>query len=369
MRLINFMHFLFAFSISSGIFGQFANNNSFTVTGKILNRNTGIVVLYYTHPEIGNYVDSATLKNGEFKFSGKVNRVSDAHLWTDTSNHNFSDSSVVRFLLEPGNIFITYNKGNAIITGSKSQGEKENFNKEKSALHILKNQQQEELIDLAYIRQHKNSYLSGFLLSSYKRKLPMDTLQMYYNLLSNEVKASSEGKKVIEYIYPLTDDVGFRNKNPIHGSEYNKRLNEIKSVYDLSLIDTAGNKVSLKTFKGRYLLIDFWASWCQPCITNFPFMEELEKEYKSDSIEFISVSLDTDNNRWEEAIKKHQLIGWQLSDLHGFDGMLPVYCKVSNDIPQYVLIDKEGKIINHDTPQPMNPELKILIDKLFKKGI
>ncbi len=368
MCLTNFVNLSFALLITNIVFSQSANSNKFTVTGKIFDRDTGFVVLYYTDPEIGNYIDSATLKNGEFKFAGKVNRVSDAHLWTDTTNHNFSDSSVVRFLLEPGNIFLTYSKGNATITGSKSQLEKENFNKEKSALHILKNQQQEESIDLAYIRQHKNSYLSGFLLSSYKRKLPIDTLQMYYNLLSNEVKASSEGKKVIEYIYPLTDDVGFRNKNPIHGSEYNKRLNEIKSVYDLSLIDTAGNKVSLKTFKGRYLLIDFWASWCKPCIQNFPFMEKLIEKYKSNPIQFIAVSLDTNSDTWKNAIKKHHLQGWQLSDLYGFDGILPVYCKVVTSIPRYILIGKDGNIMNYDTPQPMDPELKILIDKLFKKG-
>ena len=265
-------------------------------------------------------------------------------------------------------IFITYNKSDATIVGSKSQAEKESFDKEKYKLHIFKNQQQEESIDLAYIRGHKNSYLSGFLLSSYKRRLPIDTLEVYYSFLSNDVKASSEGKKIIEYIYSLTDDVAFRNKNPIHGFEYNKRLNEIKSIYGLSLLDTSGNIVSLKSFKGRYLLIDFWASWCQPCIENFPSMEKLMKEYKSDSIQFIAVSLDKDRHRWENAIKKYGLYGWQLSDLRGFDGILPVYCKVVTSIPRYVLIDKHGKIINYDTPQPMNPELKILIDKLLKKG-
>ena len=80
------------------------------------------------------------------------------------------------------------------------------------------------------------------------------------------------------------------------------------------------------------------------------------------------MSLDTDSTRWKEAIKKYNLHGIHLSDLKGFRGILPVYCKVVTSIPRYVLINKEGKIINADAPQSMNPELKIVIDGLLKKS-
>lgn len=108
--------------------------------------------------------------------------------------------------------------------------------------------------------------------------------------MSDNVKNSSEGFKVIDYLYPLTDDVDFRNKNPIFGLDFNRELNGIKSVYDLSSEDTLGNKVRFGEFKGQYLLIDFWASWCVPCIENFPSWETLQKQYKCDSIQFVSVS-------------------------------------------------------------------------------
>lgn len=383
------------------VFSQSNDSNLFHLTGKIVGKDTGVVVLYYTDDEMKNNVASATLKNGEFKFTGKVNRVCDAHLWTDTSNHNFSDVTVVRFLLEPKNIEIVYEKPNGIIKGSASQEEKENFDKEKSALLIPKKEIQKQIdslnivskhhstpeikekidqlygkvnainelikpIDMSYISSHPDSYLSGFLLSSYKRKLPLDTIQVYYSLLGSEVKSSNEGRKIIEYLYPLTNDTDFRNKNPILGNEYNRQLNETKSVYDLSSKDSSGNVVNLNIFKGQYLLIDFWASWCQPCVENFPFMEKLKEHYKSYPIQFIAVSLDTDYSSWKESLKKHHLSGMQLSDSRGFSGMLPVYCKVVTSIPRYVLVDKEGQIINFDTPQPMNPELKTLLDKLLK---
>ena len=403
MRFFYFFNFSFVLFLMNSAFCQTDNNNSFNITGKIIGRDTGVVVLYYTNSDNKFDKGLSFLKNGKFRFTGEVNRVCDAYLWTDTSNHNFSDPSVVRFLLEPNNIGIIYNKPNAIITGSKSQAEKENLDKEKASLLNSKDQiikkydsvynlskinsvpfvkkEMDELskklyskddfiksIDLAYIRQHSNSYLSAFLLSNYKRRLPIDTLQVYFNLLSDNVKNSSEGFKVIDYLYPLTDDVDFRNKNPIFGLNYNRELNGIKSVYDLSSEDTLGNKVNFGKFKGQYLLIDFWASWCGPCIENFPSWKILQKEYKSDSIQFVSVSLDTRSVDWKKAITKHHLTGVQLSDLRGFNGLIPVYCKVVTSIPRYVLINRVGKIINPDTPHPMNPELKILIDNLLKKG-
>ncbi len=371
------LFFSITLSLVSTVFGQSPENGTFNLSGKIMGRDTGVVVLYYANDKNKNDIVSTILKEGKFKFSGKVNRVCDAYLWTDTSNHDFSDSSVIRFLLEPKNIVILYNKSHAFIMGSKTQFEKENFEKQKEALIIQENQMikkydsHDEFIkamDLQYIRSHKNSYLSGFLLSAYKRRLPIDTLQVYYSLLGADVKNSSEGYKVLSYLYPLTDDVHFRNKNPIFGLEYNKSLNELKSVYNINLNDTSGNQVDFNTFRGKYLLIDFWTSWCGPCIESFPYMEKLIDEYKSNSIEFISVSLDTDNERWKTAIKKYNLPGIQLSDLKGFNGLLPVYCKVVTSIPRYVLINRDGKIINYDTPQPMNPQLKILIDNLIKKN-
>ena len=55
---------------------------------------------------------------------------------------------------------------------------------------------------------------------------------------------------------------------------------KLNSVYDLSSIDTLGNMIELSSFKGKYLVIDFWASWCKPCIENIPFLNQLVKHYK-----------------------------------------------------------------------------------------
>lgn len=91
------------------------------------------------------------------------------------------------------------------------------------------------------------------------------------------------------------------------------------------------------------------------------------EEYKNDPIKFISVSLDTDEKRWKTAVLKNNLYWEQVSDLKGFNGLLPTYCKIVKGIPQYVLIDKNGLIINGDTPRPEEPELRILLNKLLGK--
>ena len=101
---------------------QERKNNTFIISGEIIGKDTGVVVL-----SSNKYKDTIALKKGKFIFKGEVNGISDAYLWTDTSNHNFSDHTVVRFLLEPGDLFISYQNGKAIVKGSKAEDEKESF--------------------------------------------------------------------------------------------------------------------------------------------------------------------------------------------------------------------------------------------------
>ena len=196
---------IFIFILSGNVFCQKDTTTEFTVTGKIIGQDTGRVFLVYSNAENTFISVPAVLKNGEFKFTGRVNRVSDANLWTDPKNIIYRSPTVVRFLLEPGKINIIYNDTYAIITGSKTQLEKENFDKEKRSFEVPKDEANRKIfsllknpdlhtnpnikkeidelfvkinllntsikpIDLNYIRDHTGSYLSGFLLSTYTRK-------------------------------------------------------------------------------------------------------------------------------------------------------------------------------------------------------
>ncbi len=406
MHIKCFYIFSFVLCLLNSAYSQsLKHNNPFTLTGKIIDRDTGTIRLNYWDTDNRQVAVFTKLVKGKFKFSGKINRLSSAYLWTDLDNDNYSDSSVVQILLEPGFINIVYDHKQAIIKGSDSQLEKETWEKQKkvllAAIHLEFNKRVDSLnrlyqvgtdtvlkndilesyprinsnneiiknLDLQYIRDHNASLYNASLLLNYKRILALDTLQVYYSLLSETVKSTNEGYKLLSYIYPLSSDNKFRTDNPLGGAEFNKSLSQIRSVYDFKLKDTSGNEIKFETFSGKYLLIDFWASWCAPCIKNFPFFEKLMAEYKSDPIQFISVSLDSESSLWKKAVKKYNLPGLQLSDSKAFSGLLPVYCKVVTSVPRYVLINGEGKIIDFDAPQPDNPDLKKLLNSLLRKQL
>lgn len=116
------------------------------------------------------------------------------------------------------------------------------------------------------------------------------------------------------------------------------------TIQDFQQADMNGKMISISSLRGRYILIDFWASWCGPCREENPKLIKLYKEYKGKSFEILGVSLDTQRDLWLSAVKKDKLPWLQVSDLKGFDNVVSRSFKISS-IPDNVLIDKEGKII------------------------
>jgi len=104
-------------------------------------------------------------------------------------------------------------------------------------------------------------------------------------------------------------------------------------------------KIKLSDLKGKVVLIDFWASWCGPCRKENPNVVRTYEKYKNDGFTIMSVSLDTDKDKWIEAIKKDNL-SWpnHVSDLGGWNSKISRKYEVSS-VPFTVLIDQEGKII------------------------
>jgi len=383
-----------------------SGNTKFLLTGEIAGRDTGSICLWYFDNANKRVTDTIKLKNGEFHFSGTVNRACEALLWTNLKNHNFDDPSVIRFLLEPNEIHIIYKQSDSlhpIITGSVSESEKENWNKVKMPLlnkerayyerllplarllQASKNPETETQIhqlgkqidsinerikplDISYIKLHPDSYLSAYLLSQQKRKLAVDSIEVYFNGLTDFVKQSNLGHNVLMYVYPLTDDNAFRKANPLIDADFDERLSKLNSVFDFNFKDTTGNTIAMSSFKAKYLVIDFWASWCKPCIANIPDIKQMAKEYETDSIQFISISVDNDLKEWKASIRKHDFTGIQLSEPMGFNSLAAVYCKVLW-VPTYVIADRNGQIIQYNAPQASEPELKLLLDNLLNKNL
>jgi peroxiredoxin len=113
---------------------------------------------------------------------------------------------------------------------------------------------------------------------------------------------------------------------------------------EIALPDPNGKEIRLSSFRGKVVLIDFWASWCRPCRAEMPNVVALYKKYKDKGFEIFGVSLDKDKENWVQAIKEDGITWPQVSDLKFWNSEAVALFNVEA-IPYTVLVDKEGKII------------------------
>ncbi|WP_413532974.1 TlpA family protein disulfide reductase [Empedobacter brevis] len=128
---------------------------------------------------------------------------------------------------------------------------------------------------------------------------------------------------------------------------------ELVKAPDFSLADINGKRYDLADFKGKYIYLDIWATWCGPCKVQIPFMKELEKQFQNAPIYFVSISLDKleDKPVWEKMVRENQMSGVQLfagqEDNFGFDYKIEY-------IPTFMILDKEGNTMIDRAPAPMD---------------
>jgi peroxiredoxin len=115
-------------------------------------------------------------------------------------------------------------------------------------------------------------------------------------------------------------------------------------IPELVLPDTAGNMINTSSFRGKYVLLDIWASWCPPCRKENPNLVKTYNAFKGDNFTVIGVSLDESKADWTKAIQKDGLPWTQLSDLKVWEGQVRERLSV-NSVPQNYLIDPNGVIL------------------------
>ena len=136
-------------------------------------------------------------------------------------------------------------------------------------------------------------------------------------------------------------------------------------------IDIKGGKKSLDSFKGKYVYIDVWATWCGPCIREIPALDKLEKEYHSKNIAFVSISTDESRRsggsweaaekKWSNFVKDRNMSGIQLWS--GKDTRFQQEYQI-NGIPRFILIDPQGNIVDANAPRPSDPRLRNIFNSL-----
>ncbi|HEX8269824.1 MAG TPA: TlpA disulfide reductase family protein [Flavobacterium sp.] len=185
--------------------------------------------------------------------------------------------------------------------------------------------------DLEFAKQHPASTYCMKLVSSRIRKF--EAMQLYdeyesvYNNLSPLIKDAGDGEKLKEQL------VHFKHS-------------KTGSVAPLFVVtDLNRQSLTLEQFRGKkFVLIDFWASWCGPCVADFPNLKELYKSYGAD-LEIISITTDDDQEKWKKAIIKYGMGNWKHFSLKNNPETTVYADYFVGGIPHKILINKDGIII------------------------
>jgi peroxiredoxin len=200
-------------------------------------------------------------------------------------------------------------------------------------------QEATEKVIYPFIKSHATSPLALYVLQSdATRDKNTKMLQSLFDMLSDEIKNSAAGKALQAKL--LAGDkaggsVSMLDNMSIGGT-----------APDFTQNDTGGKPVTLSSFRGKYVLLDFWASWCAPCRRENPNVVKAYTQYHPKGFDILSVSLDKpgDKDKWLKAIQDDGLTWTQVSDLQYFDNAVAKQYGIQG-IPQNFLIDPQGKII------------------------
>ena len=135
---------------------------------------------------------------------------------------------------------------------------------------------------------------------------------------------------------------------------------------DLAMVNMAGESVNLSDFKGKYVYIDFWATWCGPCKAEIPFLESLQEEFVEENVAFVSISVDKTQEPWKKMVKEKDLKGFQLHAAESNTKIKEVYRVFS--IPRFMILDPEGKIVDSNADRPSGDAKEVLYSLIKQKA-
>lgn len=280
-------------------------------------------ILYLKNVLNGNRIDSTIVNNDSFLFKPKqiespllvVLETKDGSLyrviWLENNQMTFDGTRT------------TFDK--AIVTGSESDILIQSLIKEVGSLPRDERREKE----IEFVKNNPNSRVSAHVLSTYATTWGKRITKELFEQFSTENKTSAYAEKIKKYIR--------LNKDPKIGEKF----------VDFEMKDSKGNLKRLSDLNGKVVLLEFWASWCQPCLRENPNLVKTYKRFNSKGFEIFAVSLDQDKNSWLNAIEKDNLNWEHVSDLKGFGNEALIVYGI-NGIPNNFLIDDKGVIIGRN---------------------
>ena len=341
------------------------SNDQFTIIGKTIGLKDS-TMLYLKKAESGSLkdnLDSTFVINNSFTFKGTVSEPCPYFIhtgytgWIGQPPESFHSIS---FFVNSSTIYLNDEIGNlkySKISGSQLQNDnndliKMNYSNDVTRDSInmvlmkltpsdsaerkilgkmaLKNYKTGVQIDMDFIETHPKSLISVWLLNIFKTSWGREKTKDLFNLFDPQIQNTSYGKSIKDYVKQLeTVRVG-------------------DHFVDIELKNLNGQYVKLSSLKGKYVLLNFWSSYCGPCRKEHPALLKLYNQYKEKGFEIYAVSLDEKKESWQQAVKDDKINWITVSDLRGIESSEAAMIYEVAGIPKSYLINPEGKIIDQD---------------------
>lgn len=329
MKLRISLIFLLALTIISGCEPSNSRTGGFIVTGRISGVDSGQAYLLKLDLETNEevLVDSAEIKAGQFIFNGVLESPYVHSIRFTNENEK------IHFFLE--NSEITIDADVSDLSAAKVVGSREDS--------LFRSYHIDEIFErgpgMEIMLNYPDHSFAAFT-AYYQfqiQNISADTLNMIMNGFSDDVKQT----------------VYFEHLQKLHDRIIKVAIS--KPAPEFSIPDEHGKQVHLTDFRGNYVLLDFWASWCAPCRKENPELVKVYEKFRSKDFSVIGISVDERKDRWLKAIRDDQLPWTNVSNLLGWDTVTDEYGIKA--IPQNFLLDPNGVIIAKNLSAPELEEL------------
>lgn len=303
-------------------------------------------------------LDSAYIINGKFEFIGDVDSVRIVNLYFESPD--VEKSFIEPIVLENGTIKVNVDSAGISVIGTRQNDAFNLYKKEKKEITEKINAEYEKFMELpdslkteeleASVLAKTNEMTDKMVEKEYEYSMKaVNTLIGNYIFMNSYYYYTIEQKETLFAEMDEKTRAIPRIAQLIEATEVEKKTSAGQPFVDFTMETPDGNKASLSDFVGKtdYLLVDFWASWCGPCIRSLPELTAFYKQNKGAKFEILGVSLDREKQSWIDAISKHNLTWKHISDVKYWDSEGAKLYAI-NSIPATILIDKSGKIVGRN---------------------